>query len=45
MGRKPEPDGLLFPREDGKQRLVSSTYKQFLVDLATLGLDAQRQYE
>ena len=45
MGRKPGPDDLIVPREDGNQRLVSTTYKQFLVDLAAVGFDAQRQYE
>ena len=45
MGRPPTPADFLFPREDGKQRLVSGTYKQFLVDLAAVGLPPQRQYE
>jgi integrase len=45
MGRAPQPDDLVFPREDGKHRLVSGTYKQFKQDLATLDLPAQRQYE
>jgi integrase len=35
----------LFPREDGNQRLVSGTDKQFKQDLETLGLPTQRQYE
>jgi hypothetical protein len=29
MGRKPTPDDLIFPRQDGKHRLVSGTYKAF----------------
>lgn len=45
MGRKPQPDDLLFPREDGKQRLVSTSYKQFQADLAAVGFAPQRQYE
>ncbi len=45
MGRAPQPDDLIFPRDDGKQRLVSGTYKQFKQDLETLGLATQRQYE
>jgi hypothetical protein len=45
MGRPPTSADFLFPREDGKQRLVSGTYKQFLVDLAAVGFPAQRQYE
>jgi integrase len=45
MGRDPEPDDLILPRSDGKQRLVSTSYKQFLADLAAVGIDAQRQYE
>jgi len=43
--RAPQADDLIFPREDGKQRLVSGTYKQFKQDLETLGLPTQRQYE
>jgi len=45
MGRAPQPDDLIFPRDDGKQPLVSGTYKQFKQDLETLGLATQRQYE
>ncbi len=45
MGRAPQADDLIFPRDDGKQRLVSGSYKQFMQDLETLGLPAQRQYE
>ena len=45
MGRAPQTDDLIVPREDGKQRLVSGTYKQFKQDLETLGLAIQRQYE
>jgi integrase len=45
MGRPPKPDDLIVPRADGKQRLVSTSYKQFLADLAAVGIDAQRQYE
>ena len=45
MGRKPTSDDFMFPRVDGKQRLVSGTYKQFLVDLAAVGFPAQPQYE
>jgi hypothetical protein len=45
MGRAPEPDDLIVPRADGKQRLVSTSYKQFLADLATVRINAQRQYE
>jgi len=33
------------PREDGLQRLVSGSYKQFQFDLETLGFPVQRQYE
>ena len=45
MDRAPQADDLIFPREDGKQRLVSGTYKQFRQALETLGLARQRQYE
>ena len=45
MGRKPEADDFIFPRGDGKQRLVSGTYKQFKADLETVGIATQRQYE
>ena len=45
MGRKPEPADLIVPRQDGKQRLVSTSYKQFKIDLAAVGLEFQRQYE
>jgi integrase len=45
MGRKPEADDLVFLREDGNQRLVSGTYKQFKADLGVVGIPAQRQYE
>ncbi len=45
MGRKPTSDDFMFPRVDGKQRLVSGTYEQFLVDLAAVGFPAQPQYE
>lgn len=44
-GAPPEPDDLIFPREDGKQRLVSGTYKHFQFDLEALGFPIQRQYE
>jgi len=45
MGRRPEPNDLIVPREDGLQRLVSGSYKQFQFDLETLGFPVQRQYE
>ena len=45
MGRKPTRDDLIVPRPDGTQRLVSTSYKQFMADLAAVGIDAQRQYE
>jgi integrase len=46
MGRPPELSDLIVPREgDGKQRLVSGSYKQFRFDLELLGLPIQRQYE
>jgi hypothetical protein len=45
MGRAPEPGDLIFPREDGLQRLVSGTYKHFKADLETVGFPFQRQYE
>jgi len=45
MGRKPEAGDFIFPRGDGKQRLVSGTYKQFKADLETVGIATQRQYE
>jgi hypothetical protein len=45
MRRAPGPDDLIVPRRDGTQRLVSTSYKQFLADLAKVGIDLQRQYE
>jgi integrase len=45
MGRKPEPGDLIIPRYDGKHRLVSGTYKQFVADLDAVGIPRQRQYE
>ncbi len=45
MDRKPGPDDLIVPRTDGTQRLVSTSYKQFKLDLAAVGIDFQRQYE
>jgi integrase len=45
MGRKPKPGDFIVPRDDGTQRLVSTSYKQFKVDLAAIGLDFQRPYE
>jgi integrase len=45
MKRKPGPDDLIVPRADGTQRLVSTSYKQFLADLARVGIGLQRQYE
>jgi integrase len=45
MGRKHEPGDLIFPRDDGKHRLVSGTYKQFVADLDAVGIPRQRQYE
>ncbi len=45
MGRKLEADDFIFPRGDGKQRLVSGTYKQFKADLETVGIATQRQGE
>ena len=35
MGRPPEAHDLVFPREDGKQRLVSGSYKQFKAELGS----------
>ncbi len=34
-----------FPRQDGKHRLVSGTYKAFKADCLTVGITPQRQYE
>lgn len=45
QGRKPGPNDLIVPRADGCQRLVSTSYKQFMLDLRTVGLELQRQYE
>jgi integrase len=45
IGRKPEPTDFIVPRDDGRQRLVSTSYKQFKIDLAAVGLGFQRQYE
>ncbi len=45
MGRSPTPDDLIFPRHDGKHRLVSGTYKAFKSDCLTVGVPPQRQYE
>ena len=45
VGRKPEPDDLILPRQDGRQRSVWMTGDGFQADLKLLGIPPQRQYE
>jgi integrase len=45
IGRKPKPDDLILPRQDGRQRSVWDTNERFKLDLGLLGIPAQRQYE
>jgi integrase len=45
IGRHPNPDDLIFPRQDGQHRTVWATNERFQADLKRLGIPTQRQYE
>jgi integrase len=45
IGRVPKTDDLIVPRQDGTQRLVTTSNGHFHTDLAAVGLPEQRQYE
>jgi hypothetical protein len=45
IGRKPNPDDLIFPRQDGQHRTVWATNERSQADLRMLGIPTQRQYE
>jgi hypothetical protein len=45
IGRKPSPEDLILPRQDGQHRTVWATNERFQADLTMLGIPRQRQYE